>query len=616
MRRFGIKGTLVLAFVLVATIPILVLGWLQGEKLVRHEIQVSDIQGRNLAEGLAREIRLNLEHHIAALDTIAEQATHLDRIRGPELQRNLELYRNKFRLKYVYVIGLEGKVTAAFPLLSSTGTPNIGVDFSDREYFQVTRETGKPFIAHVRMGRLSGKPVFGLAVPVWNKKRDRLLAVVGSSLAPSDIYAIAEPIMRNSPELEFTVTDGLEQVVIERGVPTPKEIVSFSGDPLFADAGPSGAAVIREGNLGAHGAVRAAVADMRTFNISWSVAVYKRRSQVMALADAARRNALAIAALALGAGLLVALWISSRISGPVLDLIAAMRGIEKGEYEGSRAAGRNFRVRELSEAWTALGTMASRLRASTESLERKLDDQKVKSLSAARLASLGEMSAGIAHEINNPLAVIAVVAHELKKRVQLGEHDREILLSRVERIQATVVRIGRIIDGLRSFSREASGDPYESAELGAILSGTMDLCRQRIINSNVSLELPDEASLRTRIECRSVQISQLLLNLLSNSFDAVESKGADKRIRLELLDHGDEVEIAVIDNGCGVPPELRERIFEPFVTTKPVGRGTGLGLSISKGIAESHGGSLRLDAEASMTRMVLTLPKAQGASAE
>jgi signal transduction histidine kinase len=112
-----------------------------------------------------------------------------------------------------------------------------------------------------------------------------------------------------------------------------------------------------------------------------------------------------------------------------------------------------------------------------------------------------------------------------------------------------------------------------------------------------------------RVVGRAVQISQILLNLLGNAYDAVEA--AERRhVRITVDADAAQVHIAVTDSGPGIPAELRERIMEPFFTTKDVGRGTGLGLSLSRGLAELHGGDLALDATSVETRFILTLPRA------
>jgi C4-dicarboxylate-specific signal transduction histidine kinase len=140
-----------------------------------------------------------------------------------------------------------------------------------------------------------------------------------------------------------------------------------------------------------------------------------------------------------------------------------------------------------------------------------------------------------------------------------------------------------------------------------IVNDTLQLCGKRFQQRAIALDVapfPDDL----RVECRAVQISQILLNLLSNAYDAVEGQER-RRVRITVESDDDRVYIAVTDSGPGIAPELRGRIMEPFFTTKGVGQGTGLGLSVSRGLAELHGGDLALDPSSQETRFVLALPR-------
>lgn len=229
---------------------------------------------------------------------------------------------------------------------------------------------------------------------------------------------------------------------------------------------------------------------------------------------------------------------------------------------------------------------------------------------SAKLASLGEMASGIAHEINNPLAIILTSGTQLRHATQRDSLTPDVAFKIATRIETTAIRIGKIIKGLRAFAREVGGTPMERVSLRQIVEETLEFCRERFRSHEIDLEvapIPEELSLH----CRSVEISQVLLNLLNNAFDAVLGS-TGKWVKLEASATGSEVRILVTDGGPGIPPALREKIFQPFFTTKEVGRGTGLGLSLSKGICESHGGSLALDDSVEATRFVVTLPCAGG----
>jgi C4-dicarboxylate-specific signal transduction histidine kinase len=143
----------------------------------------------------------------------------------------------------------------------------------------------------------------------------------------------------------------------------------------------------------------------------------------------------------------------------------------------------------------------------------------------------------------------------------------------------------------------------------SIVKDTIELCGQRFRMSAIELvvdPIPDEL----RVDCRPAQITQILVNLLSNAHDAVERTAqpwVHIAVEVQGQSPGDDVRLVVTDSGPGIPPEIAGRIMEPFFTTKAIGRGTGLGLSVSRGIAETHGGRLELDTRSARTRFVLTL---------
>jgi PAS domain S-box-containing protein len=240
---------------------------------------------------------------------------------------------------------------------------------------------------------------------------------------------------------------------------------------------------------------------------------------------------------------------------------------------------------------------------------RALDQSRQAAIHTAKLAALGEMSGNIAHEVNNPLTAILLRAQRLLRLAEGedGRLDRALVAGTGREIEKTVQRIARIVDALRSFARDVEQDPTRPESVHQIVADTVELCAQRFQQHAIALEV-DPIAPDLVVECRSVQISQVVLNLLGNAHDAVEG-GATRWVRLSAAagPRPEEVEIAVTDSGPGVPAELQGRIMEPFFTTKPMGKGTGLGLSVSKGIAEAHGGRLVHDLTSRATRFVLVL---------
>ncbi|KYG64195.1 PAS domain-containing sensor histidine kinase [Bdellovibrio bacteriovorus] len=241
--------------------------------------------------------------------------------------------------------------------------------------------------------------------------------------------------------------------------------------------------------------------------------------------------------------------------------------------------------------------------------EQQIAEAKAKLISATKMAALGEMSGGIAHEINNPLTVIQARAFQLQQMVENNKLEPEKIKQSAESISRTADKIARIIKSLRSFAREGSHDPFEIVPVKKIVEETLEFCRTRFYNHGVEVEVPD-IDPELEVECRIIQIEQVLLNLLNNSFDAI-SQLDEKWIRMDVKETEDAVEFYIIDSGKGIPEEIAEQIMLPFFTTKDVGKGTGLGLSISAGIIKNHQGHLSLNKDAMNTTFVFILPKTQ-----
>lgn len=236
--------------------------------------------------------------------------------------------------------------------------------------------------------------------------------------------------------------------------------------------------------------------------------------------------------------------------------------------------------------------------------QKELEEARANSVGSSRMALLGEMASGIAHEINNPLAIIDGLANQINRILPLENPDK--IKEHVDKILKMVIRIKKIISGLRNFARDGSHDPFLNVQFNSILEDTLELSREKLKSHNIQLiikDFPKDLS----IPCRATQISQVLLNLISNARDAIE-KQAIKWIELDVARQGQFVIISVTDSGNGISKEVAAKIFEPFFTTKQVGHGTGLGLSISFGIIKSHKGEIFIDSNCPNTRFVVKLP--------
>lgn len=219
----------------------------------------------------------------------------------------------------------------------------------------------------------------------------------------------------------------------------------------------------------------------------------------------------------------------------------------------------------------------------------KLNIEHRKQLQVQKMSSLGEMAGGVSHEINNPLMVILGKTHSLKRELAKKLPPDDSSFNSLDKIDSMVHRISRIIRALRNFSRNSEHDPSELIKMHDILEMTLDLCQERFSASGIHLNvIADE---EFSIDCRPTEISQVLLNLLNNSYDALKDV-QDGRVTIHVRRSANNAEILIVDNGAGISPVYAEKIMHPFFTTKEIGMGTGLGLSISKGLIEAHKGSL------------------------
>ncbi len=228
-------------------------------------------------------------------------------------------------------------------------------------------------------------------------------------------------------------------------------------------------------------------------------------------------------------------------------------------------------------------------------------------VSAAKMATLGELAAGVAHEINNPVSAISMTIEVLRRIGASGPIPSEALAAHVSRIQKCLSHITGVVADMQSFSRDASRDPIKEHRVNDLISGALNLCGAKFMSRKVELKL-SAVSPEWTSSCRAAQVSQVILNLLSNSFDAV-ADSASPWVRIEVADEGESFAISVVDSGSGIPEAIREKMMTPFFTTKPPGKGTGLGLGICRNIMQSMGGELLYRTDAANTTFVARLPK-------
>lgn len=235
-------------------------------------------------------------------------------------------------------------------------------------------------------------------------------------------------------------------------------------------------------------------------------------------------------------------------------------------------------------------------------------DQTIKLVHTSRLAVLGELSTGIAHEINNPLTIISGSSQMLNRASQNGTLSNDFVIRYFQKIDKSVDRISKIVKGLKHFANQSDSRPKEKVEIQEIVDETTQFCQELLSATGITLKLAEVPPVK--IHCHSIQVSQVLLNLLKNASDALdaESRECEKWISINFKQDPEHFYFIVSNGGEKLPINIADKIFTPFFTTKDKDKGTGLGLSISQTIMKDHGGELYFDSVNEKTTFVIKHP--------
>ncbi len=312
------------------------------------------------------------------------------------------------------------------------------------------------------------------------------------------------------------------------------------------------------------------------------------------------QNALMITIFTLVVSLILFYSLKRSVITPLFELLKAMRLMPND---------RSVRLDPTATHTTEIAKIYQTFNNMVEDLQKKenvITEQRKQMVQSSKMSALGEMAAGIAHEINNPLAIIVGYNHIVRELVKRDQPDKPEIFRNLSKIQETTDRISKIIQGLRTFSRNTTSDPREWNSLKVIIENALEFCAQRLKNHGIDLILDPVPAVE--LFCRDSQMIQVLLNLLNNAFDAVQEHVDDSWIRISFAVNKDGLTIQVTDSGPGIPAMVAEKVMQPFFTTKEVGKGTGLGLSISKGIIEEHGGQLLFNRQNPHTQFVIEMP--------
>jgi C4-dicarboxylate-specific signal transduction histidine kinase len=263
----------------------------------------------------------------------------------------------------------------------------------------------------------------------------------------------------------------------------------------------------------------------------------------------------------------------------------------------------------LGDSRKAMIHIMGDLRETTQEMERReqeLRDKQEQLVQAGKLATLGELTTGVAHELNNPLNNIGLFIGNATDQLRLGLLDPKRLGHELEKALEQVRKATAIISHLRTFGR-AAPVIVERVDVDEVIERSLSLMQEQLRLRGIEVEL-DLCADELVVLGNAIQLEQVFINLLTNARDALEAS-PQKTILISTQSDGEEIRIAFADTGSGIAPDVEQRIFDPFFTTKEVGTGTGLGLSITYSIVKEHGGEITVSSEPEGgARFLVTLP--------
>ena len=568
-------------------------GWLgyryTFDTALARQAERGQVQMRLYAQALESELaRYDYVPSLLSLDARIDAL--LRDPRSPERVAQANAYlaalNGRAGTRVVYVLDAKGRVLAT----SNYQRPDsfLGEDLSFRPYFRsaIEGQLGRFY----GVGTTRSESGYYLSAPLGDRDRPVGVAVVKIGLEPlenrwqgndSQMLLADENgvvILASDPSWKLAVLRPLsdeQRARLDRNLqynraPLPQLALSLVR-PLANGPAQGGDALVRlrQGPpmLAQHLALP---------GTDWDLTLLTNTSQarVAALNSAALAGVLAAFVL-----LLAAAWnVRRRIAS---ERQAARAALEAANSELERRVAE--RTADLSATNQQLqAEVAERIR--TEAVLRQAQDGL---LQAGKLAAVGQMSAGIAHELNQPLAALRTLSGNAEKFMARG--DYQTAQGNLEKIVGLVERMGRITGALRSFARNPAAGQRHAARLGEAVDNALFLLETRVAAIRPRIARDIEPHLA--VACDPNRLEQVLVNLIGNALDAIKDR-PDPQLSLHAYEAGGMVHLTVRDNGPGLSEAAFARLFEPFFTTKPAGEGLGLGLTLSAGILNENGGSL------------------------
>jgi C4-dicarboxylate-specific signal transduction histidine kinase len=452
-------------------------------------------------------------------------------------------------------------------------------------YVQQVLSSGEAVVSELTTGLIEGTPVIVLAYPV-REQNSSVVGVMGIALGLTRLQAMFARIPLPEGSV-VTLTDAKGRV-LARSTAAEKHVGSVPPHvPVPDQLSPSTM------EAGVDGVVRFAGKESIARG-PWVLGVGIPSSVVLSrLVPLWQRNLIIVTSVVLAA-LLLSLWQSNRTSRGLHGLQVAARRIANGDLSPpARVRAPNLEIAQLRDAFI---TMAANLQEIHLALDRQVEQERkmremleslqMQVVRQERLAAVGLLVSGVAHELNNPLQAILGTVELLERHGNLSPEG-------LEEIAFVKTQSGRARDIIRNLARFSSqrSSPPSIIDLRQVITEVVRLRRQDLENSLIIVDV--EASSSRSVMANFTELEQVTLNFVINAQQSIQSTGrSGGRILIRSFDTGKRVRLEVQDNGPGVLVEDEPKLFQPFFTTKPTGKGTGLGLSVSYGIIDSYGGSI------------------------
>jgi two-component system C4-dicarboxylate transport sensor histidine kinase DctB len=585
------------ALALLAATVCLALLWASGELAARRAGDDVRAAARHRLEVYSTSLNAVLEKYSYLPYTVAQNPDLQQLIAHPDdaqararVNDYLARVNREAGALVLYAMGADGTTQGS----SNWDTPEsyVGMNFGFRPYVLdamqgrtggfygvgVTTHVAGYFIsAPVRDGQ--GRPIGVVAVKVslaemensWRRASDRVLVVDRNGIA----FLASEPEWRSHA---ITPLSRSARAYVE----ATRQYPGWAFQPLDWRERQLGGGAVRQVRLDSQSPYVDYLVDERGVSAQgWRLMLFADATPILLASRAARLGTFLLLLTLAAIGLVL-----QQRQRRIRERLAAQNALAQAHRELENKV--EARTADLRAANQALAQEVSQ-RARTE---RELREAQSELVQAAKMAVLGQMAAGVTHELNQPLAAMRALMDNLQALLAAGRPEQA--LENVQLVTQLVDRMGRITLQLRNFSRKSPGDA-EPVALRSALDDALLLLEQRQRSQRVAVQL--EVPAQAWVMFEAVRLQQVLVNLLRNALDALQGQASPGRITVTAQAQGEHWALSIRDNGPGLSPEARAHLFDPFFTTKAASSGLGLGLSISLAIARDYGASLSEDTE-------------------